>query len=152
MNTPIHILNQLGVLSSFSVAKKVTEDEVKKYFSKHKRNGKSDKQIGDMLREKIVSEIHEAIQNNQIPGLLTEQDVAAKMGLNATTVARLPELNRLITIVAQKILEKKYDKMSMCYFINSLVNILGLDEDDFEKFHRENNKNDDDDDEPYKDA
>jgi hypothetical protein len=36
--------------------------------------------------------------------------------------------------------------MSLCYFINSMVNILGLQETDFEKFHRQNNNDDDDDD------
>ena len=42
----------------------------------------------------------------------------------------------------------------MCYFINSLVNILGLSEEDFTKYHRENNKDDDDDDDDneHKDA
>jgi len=28
--------------------------------------------------------------------------------------------------------------MSLCYFINSLVNMLGLTEEDFENFHKQN--------------
>ena len=65
----------------------------------------------------------------------------------------MPEMNRLIMIVGHKLAEKKYDKMSLCYFINSLVNLLGLTESDFEKFHRQNSgETDDDDEDGFKDA
>ena len=52
-------------------------------------------------------------------------------------------MNRLIMIVGHKLSEKKYDKMSLCYFINALVNLLSLTESDFEKFHQQNNGNED---------
>ena len=154
MNQPIHILNQLGVLTSFSVAKKVTEDDIHKYFSKSKRSGKNEEQLGRMLQEKILSEINEAVQNNQIPGLISPQELAASLGIDKQIVEKIPELNRLIMVLAHKMMEKKYDKMSLCYFINSLVNVLGLSEKDFTKFHRQNNKddNDDDGDDEFKDA
>jgi len=136
----------MGVLTSFSVAKKITEDDINKYFSRYKRLGKSEQQIGKMLQEKIVSEINEAVQNNKIPGLVSPQEVAESLGIDKKIIARMPELNRLIMVLAHKMSEKNYDKMSLCYFINSLVNVLGLSEDDFTKFHRQNSKNDDDDD------
>ena len=137
----------MGVMPSFSVAKKVTDEDVNKYFSKQKRSGKKESQIGAMLRDKILAEIQTAIETNQIPGLITPQEIAANMGIDKNVIARLPEINRLVSIVSQKLTEKKYDKMSMCCFINSLVNILGLTEDDFMKFHRQNEEGDDDGDE-----
>ena len=146
MNQPIHILNQLGVLTSFSVAKKITEDDISKYFSKYKRKGKSNKQIEEMLREKILSEIDDAINQHKIPGLITPQEFADELGLDKNIVQRMPELNKLILILSQKIMEKNYDKMSLCYFINSMVNILGISEDDFEKFHKNVNGEDEGDD------
>jgi len=146
----------MGVLTSFSVAKKVTEDDIQKYFSKNKRTGKSEQQIGKMLQDKILSEIHEAMQSGQIPGLISPQELAATLGIEKQIVARIPEIHRLIMVLAQKMAEKKYDKMSLCYFINSLVNVLGLTEEDFTKFHRQNSKQEDDDDDDkddgYKDA
>jgi hypothetical protein len=146
MNQPIHILNQMGIITSFSVAKKITEDEIHKFFNRGKRSGKTDAEIEKMLKEKVLNEIHEAIIQQKIPGLLTSQDVARAAGLNKNIVDNVPELNRLIMVIAHKLSEKKYDKMSLCYFINSMVNILGLQETDFEKFHRQNNNDDDDDD------
>lgn len=150
MNPPIHILNQLGVLTSFSVAKKITENDINKYFAKHKKKGKSDSQIGKMLRDKIVSDIQDAVENNKIPGLVSQQEMAEGMGIDKKIIAKIPEINRLIIVISQKISEKNYDKMSMCYFINSLVNVLCLTEEDFTKFHQQNktdDENDADDDE-----
>jgi hypothetical protein len=142
-------------MSSFSIAKKITEDDIKKYFANHKNSGKSEKEIGDMLRQKIMNDIQEAIQTNVVPGLVSNEEVAKELGLNANVVKNMPELTRLIMVIAHKLVEKNYDKMSLCYFINGLVNVLGLAESDFEKFHRENKIGDDDDDgddDEYRDA
>ena len=147
MNQPIHILNQLGVMTSFSVAKKISEEDINKYFSKQKRNKKTEQEIGEMLQDKIICEIHKAIENQEIPGLVTPQEFAESLGIDKKVIAKIPELNRLIMIIASKMAEKKYDKMSLCFFINSLVNMLGLTEQDFTKFHRQNNEHDDEDDE-----
>lgn len=147
LNQSVHILNQLGVITSFSIAKKITEDEVNKYFIKNKKAGKSNAEIEKQLGQKIVTEIQEAITNQKIPGLLSPQEIATEFGLDKKLVVNMPELNRLITVIVQKLMQKDYGKMSMCYFINGLVNLLNLSEKDFEKFHSKNSKDDDDDDE-----
>jgi hypothetical protein len=137
MSQPIHILNQMGVITSFSVAKKVTEEEITKFFTKGKRSGRTEAEIEQLLRDKIVNEIQEAVADQKIPGLLSTQDLAKELGLNKVVVDNMPELNRLIMVIAHKLSEKKYDKMSLCYLINSLVNILGLNERDFQQFHKQ---------------
>ena len=143
MNLPIHILNQLGVLTSFSVAKKITEDDINKYFAKHKKKGRSNLQIGQMLRNKIVSDIQDAIEHNKIPGLVSQQEMAEGIGIDKKVIAKIPEINKLILVLSQKLSEKNYNKMTLCYFINSLVNVMNLTEEDFTKFHQQNKNNDD---------
>ena len=140
----MHVLNQMEILTSFSIAKRVTEEDVQKYFAKRKKIGKTEEEMSEMLRKKITSEIDSDFKNNKIPGLVTPQEFAKSMGVDQSIIDKMPELNRLITIIAEKILQKKYDKMELCYFLNSLVNILSLTEDDFLKFHRKNNPEDDD--------
>lgn len=149
---PIHILSQMGVLSSFSIAKKVTGEDIKKYFSKQKKGKKSDAEIQNLLKEKIINEIAMAIQTNSVPGLITPQEIAKDIGLDGNVVKNVPELNRLVAVIVAKLTEKNYDRMSLCYFINSLVNLLGLKEEDFEKFHRGDDDDDDDGDDEFKDA
>ena len=144
ITNPIHILNQMGVITSFSVAKKVTEGDIHKFFSRYKKAGKSEEEIDKILKDKVLSEIQDAIVNHKIPGLLSDADMAKEMGIGKNVVSNMPEMNRLIVVISEKLLEKKYDKMSLCYFINSLVNMLGLVEGDFEKFHRQNASDDGD--------
>ena len=145
MTKPIHILNQMGILTTFSVAKKISEDDMNSFFAKQKKSGKSEAEVNDMFHNKILNDIQDAISNNKIPGLISSQELARQMGLDADTVDKIPELNRLVMIIAQKLSDKKYDKMALCYYINSLVNVLGLTEKDFEKFHR-NRKEDEEED------
>ena len=154
MFNPVHILNQMGVITSFSVAKKVSEDDIHKFFSKGKRSGKSTSELNKILRERVLGEIEEAVTRRKIPGLLSPEELAKEMGVQQHIINNMPEMNRLIMIVGHKLAEKKYDKMSLCYFINSLVNLLGLTENDFEEFHRQNDPNseDGDDEDGFKDA
>lgn len=155
MLNPVHILNQMGVITSFSVAKKVNEDDITKFFAKGKKAGKSVREMNELLRERVLSEIEDAVVKRQIPGLLAPEELAKEMGVQQNVINNMPELNRLIMIIGHKLAEKKYDKMSLCYFINSLVNLLGLTEKDFERFHQQNSPTDkggdDDDDEQWKD-
>ena len=120
-----------------------------KYFSKQKQAGKSESQIGNLLQEKILSEIQDAIQNNKIPGLITPRELAKSLGINKNIIETIPDLNRIVMVLVHRLSEKKYDKMSLCYLINSLVNMLGLTEEDFIKFH---NQEDDDEGDGYKDV
>ena len=147
MLNPVHILNQMGVITSFSVAKKVNEDDITKFFAKGKKAGKSVEEMNKLLRDRVIGEIQEAVEHRKIPGLLAPEELAKEMGVQQNVIKNMPELNRLIMIVGHKLAEKKYDRMSLCYFINALVNLLGLTEQDFEKFHRNNGpRNDGDDD------
>jgi hypothetical protein len=139
--TPVHILNQMGVITSFAVAKKISEEELTKFFNKGRKAGKSVDELNDIIREKVVGEIEQAVATRKIPGLLSTEELAKEMGIKQSIITDMPELNRLIMVVGHKLAEKKYGKMSLCYFINSLVNLLGLTESDFEKFHRQNNPN-----------
>jgi hypothetical protein len=139
---PIHILSQMGVMAAFSVAKKITESDYRKLIAKGKRAGKSNAEIERSIKEKILGEIQDAIINQKIPGLLGPQDIAREVGMSEDIIANIPELNRLIAIIIHKLSGQKYDKMSLCYFINNMVNLLELQESDFEKFHQQNSKDD----------
>lgn len=152
MMSPVHILNQMGVITSFSVAKKVSETDVQKFFARGKKEGKSVRELNNILRDKILGEIESAVIQHKIPGLLAPEELAKEMGVQQNVINNMSELNRLIMIMTHKLTEKKYDKMSLCYFINSLVNMLGLTESDFEKFHRQNSGEGDDDSDDYEEA
>jgi hypothetical protein len=145
MSQPFHILNQLGIITSFSVAKKISDDEIDKFFAKYRRSKKTTSQIEELFKQKVISDIDKAVQNYEVPGLITPQEVAKLSGMNPELVKNIPDIDKIVDVIAEKMLEKTTDKMSLCYFINSLVNKFDLSEDDFFKFHKNNNTNDEDD-------
>jgi hypothetical protein len=143
---PIHVLNQAGVLTSFSIAQKITEDDIRQYMATHKKMVKKDAKVSEILKQKILDEIQKAVSNNEVPGLVTPQEVAKNLGIDDKVIKNIPELNRLVGIISNKVREKNYDTMSLCYFINSLVTALDLGEDDFEEFNKQTNPDEDDED------
>jgi hypothetical protein len=143
-SSPVHILTEAGILTAFQVAKKVTADEINKYVAKQKKAGKKEDQIAKLLREKITAEVNEALTSGKIPGLILPED-RSQSGLDPKVLGNLPDLNRIILVVTEQLVRKQYDKMSMCYVINSMVNLLGLTAQDFEKFHQQRSDNSDDD-------
>ena len=133
---PIHLLNKMGVLSSFSVAKKITEDYIAKYFKKQKKAGRTDEEIKRLFIQRVEKDILTAMNNYSIPGLLKDGgQFDSKNTSNLPKDIRLPEINKLIVFMAHRIMGQKLDTMTLCYIINSLVNLLNLSEEDFEKFH-----------------
>ena len=157
MPQPVHNLSQMGIMTSFSVAKKVTAEEATKFFHIKRKCGKTKKELEAMLQKKIERDIQTAVMNNQVPGLISISEWASESGMAKTVGANLPELNRLISVISDKLLSSNYDKLSLCYFINTMVNILNLQEADFEKFHSQPGENpgegdDSDDGEEYRNA
>lgn len=147
MSQPYHILNQLGVITTFSVAKKISDADIDKFFDKYKKLKKTDRQIEKLFREKVISDIEEAVKKFEVPGLVSPQEMAKILGMNAELIKNIPDIDKIVAVISEKMLEKTTDKMSLCYFINSLVNNFELTEEDFSKFHRESGQKDDEDDE-----
>ena len=60
---PVHILNQMGVIISFAVAKKISEEEITKFFAKGKKDGKSIKELNNIIK---LIESHDKPDKKQI--------------------------------------------------------------------------------------
>lgn len=143
MSNPFHILNQLGIMSSFSIAKKITNEEIDKFFNKQKKLKKTNKQIEEILKKKVIADIEDAVTKCEVPGLISSQEMAKLMGMSTELIKNIPDIDNIVNFISIKMLEKTTDKMSLCYFINALVNKFELSEEDFSKFHKEDDDDDD---------
>jgi hypothetical protein len=147
---PIHILTKAGVLASFNVSKKITEEEINAMMKEAQNQGKNEEEILNLVKTKIMREIIDATMKGTLPGIIVEN---AKNQL--LPVKSLESLNRMVEVLSAKMKQKKFDKLSLCYFINYLVGSLGLKEEDFDEFHRrirEVRGDDDDDDDDAQEA
>ncbi len=145
--SPEHILSKSGVLASFSVSKKISEEEVHAMMENAQSRGKSEDEILDLVKTRIMMEIMDATRKGTLPGIILENSQRKLIPIQSVTA-----LNRMVEVLSQKMKQKKFDKLSLCYFINYLVGSLGLVEEDFEEFHRrmrkarsEDGEDDDDD-------
>jgi len=126
-----HILAQEGILTSFSIAKRITERDFSKLKKKLNSKTINDKEFQVLLKKSVKEETKKAIEENSIPGFICN-------GSDLRTDEerkRIMEFTYFATIIAKKINDKNISKYHSCYIINALVNLLRLNENDFDEFH-----------------
>jgi len=134
MQTTNHILAKEGILTTFSIAKKVTAKDVKKLRDKIKSAKMDADKLHELLRMSIIKDTQKDIETKKIPGLIIsgEEDAEEKK--------RIMELTYFASMISKKLSEKNIDKYHSCYIINAIVNMLGLTEDNFDEFHKKFSK------------
>ena len=134
MQTANHILAKEGILTTFSIAKKVTAKDVKKLREKLKTAKVDSAKLNELLRKAVVKETQATIETQKIPGLIldgVEENEEKK---------KIMELTYFASVIAKKLAEKKVGKYHSCYIINAIINMLGLTEEDFDEFHKKFSK------------
>lgn len=133
MNNPAHLLSSLGVLASFSISKKVTKEDIDKITRKVKKLVREDDPVKfkKMLMESIIDNVKKTVENGPPPGLIFPKQSRKKQKLDKFYM----ELSAVANIVANKFIEQGFSKFQVCFIINAIVNILGINESDFEKFN-----------------
>lgn len=126
-----HILAKEGILTNFSIAKKVTARDVKKIRDKMKNAKVDADKLQELLRQAILQETQKSVETQSIPGLIVHVNNSIE-----EEKQRIMELTYFASLIAKKLAEKKVGKYHSCYIINAIVNMLGLTEEDFDEFHR----------------
>ena len=135
MNSTQHILSKEGILTTFSIAKKVAKRDIVD-LQKRLREAKSkNPKLKKLIAKKMLEETRRAFLDQKIPGL-----ILPGQNIPDEEKRKMMELTYFASIVAKKIGEKKIDKFHSCYIINAIVNMLGLTEGDFDEFHRKFSK------------
>lgn len=135
MSAPNHILAQEGILTSFTIAKKVTVKEVSRLREQFTKDNLTVDQVNRLLQNAIVKETKKAIESNTIPGL-----IASEISTSPDEKKRIMEFTYFASVISKKIVEKNINKYHSCFIINAIVNMIGLNEKDFENFHRKFSK------------
>ncbi len=136
MQTANHVLSKEGILTTFSIAKRITAKDIRKISQKLKRSKShaNSEELQDLLKEKIIKDTQKNLDINKIPGLIIQgaDDEEEKK--------RIMELTYFASMIAKKLSEKNIDKYYSCYIINAIVNMLGLTEENFNEFHKKFSK------------
>lgn len=149
-----HLIAKHGVLSAFSIAKKVSPKDIKKITDKIKNKSKckSQEAFNKLLQEEIINSTKYTVNKESIPGIICDNNKNTNNTTSQYTMDNKKTLGLgiLANEIAKKLSQNKYSKDEICYLILNLLGILGLTDDDFREFHRKYNPNyieDDEDDE-----
>ncbi len=134
MTTGNHILAKEGILTTFSIAKKVSAKDIKRLRNKLKSSKADAEKFQDLLKTAVMKETQQILQTQNIPGLIINgsEDVEEQK--------KIMELTYFASIISKKLADKKITKYHSCYIINAIVNMLGLTGEDFDEFHRKFSK------------
>lgn len=130
-----HILSKEGILTTFSIAKKVAKKDILNLQKQLELAKFKTSKFKKIFAEKMLEETKKAFLDHKIPGL-----IVPGQNIPDEEKRKMMELTYFASVVAKKIGEKKINKFHSCYIINAIVNMLGLTESDFDEFHRKFSK------------
>ena len=135
-----HILNVEGILKNFSIAKKISSSEMREIKSLASKECASKEDYVELLKREIIRYTDDYVKKNKIPGLIINK----KNGLKNFTIKDPKYINlyKEAAVLAKNLTKgRNLDKNELIFLIMSLVGVLDLTQDDFNKFNREINKN-----------
>lgn len=160
MNNLDHLIAKHGIMSSFSIARKIPKNEFKLLTQKIKNSCKTKKQFDLLLKKEIIKKTNESINLGKIPGLVVppqEKKVIDKKPKQffLDDDKRTALLSIFGATIVEKVINKKLNKDEMCFLILTIVNLLKLSDHDFKMFHQKNEEpiddNFDDEDDEFED-
>lgn len=141
-NHPTHLLSTLGVLSHFNIVKVIskkdvikTTKEIKKYFK-----GNDTEKFQKLFIDSLVAKAKESVSKELPPGLIMPERNLKKEKLDKYYM----ELAAVSQTLCNKFREQKLTKDQTCFIINSMINVLGIEDSDFENFYESFQKYKDD--------
>lgn len=131
-SSPKHLITELGVLRSCSIAKKISAERVRTYKRRIKKLAKSKEEAEELLQKVVLRDAQKEIDPSDVPGMIVE----VKSNKRQSVEKKLMDLTYFSSIVSKKANEKELSTFDKCYIVNVLVNMLKLSEEDFDNFHR----------------
>jgi hypothetical protein len=130
---PIHLINSLGILTNFSIAKKIDKKEISKESRKLKNIYKESdpKKFQKLLMDALVEKTRMSLENETPPGLIFPKKHPKKVQLDKFYM----ELSAISQALSNKFVEEKFSKHQICFILNAVINILEITEEDFVKFY-----------------
>jgi hypothetical protein len=161
-----HLLQQLGILKSFSVSRIISHEDVKKlHVDKEGKSTKSKKIFQDNLKKYLET----SKKDENIPGTIYKKDILEAVEVDqfvkdkinevfskhkvvdSMSKEKLLHLSKIATLFASLITKEKLSQQDVSFVIISLVKLLGMDNEDFYEQFFEGEDEDGDDEEDDED-
>jgi len=148
-----HLIAKHGILTSFSIARKVSKKDIKRISDKIKKQCKNKNDFNELLQKEVLKTTKYSMNQDLIPGLILSENEKRNDKKELADEKKLMQLNYVSDTIARKIMDNKMSKDEVCYIILNLLSALGLNDQDFKNFNKkygnsdENMEDEDEDDE-----
>jgi hypothetical protein len=146
---PKHLISEKGILVNFTVAKKIPSKKIESLQNKVKKTLKEGDDLEELLKKEISKQTQKTLNVNDIPGIIVnnhkKNDLEYSNGIFADE-SRVMLLNFFGMNLAKKMINQKFKKDEICFIMLTILGTLGLTDQDFKDFHKNNRQNMDDDD------
>lgn len=144
-----HLIAKHGIMTSFSIPRKISKSEFKTLTQKIKKNCKNKKEFDILLKKEIIKKTNESLNLNKIPGLVIPHSEKKNLDKKSKKLfldddKRTALLSIFGATIVEKVIEKKLNKDEMCFLILTIVSLLKLSDHDFKIFHQKNEDLNDD--------
>lgn len=140
-----HLIAKHGVLTSFSIARKVSKKDIKEISDKIKKKCKNKDDFNELLQKEVLKTTRYSMNQDLIPGLILPDKSTTNTRKELADEKKLMQLNYISNMIAKKLMDNKFSKDEICYIILTLLSSLGLNDQDFKNFNAKYGTGDDDD-------
>lgn len=137
-----HLLSKHGILVSFNIARRIKPSQINAIRKKLEKNNVDPKKIEKQISKEVKSRTEKYLNENDIPGMVTEDYRGEKIVIN-------PKIQRKILSLANKVVDfarnNNFSKEHVIFFIQAVFHMLKITNEDMEKFKQKYNINQDSD-------
>jgi hypothetical protein len=139
-----HLIAKHGILTSFSIARKVSKKDIKQISDKIKKQCKNKSDFNELLQKEVLKTTKYSMNQDLIPGLILPEKSQQNARKEFADEKKLMQLNYVSNTIAKKLMDNKLSKDEICYIILTLLSSLGLSDQDFKNFNNKYGNPDDD--------
>lgn len=130
-----HLIAKHGVLTSFSIARKVSKKDIKQISDKIKKQCKNRTEFNELLQKEVLKTTKYSMNQDLIPGLILPENNKETVRKELADEKKMLQLNYMANAVAKKLTDNKLSKDEICYIILNLLSAIGVNDQDFKNFN-----------------
>ena len=132
-----HLLVTHGILSEFSISKKISSRDMLKLKNRAKKMSKNKKEFDAQMQKNLIAYTQKDVADNSVPGIIIPEGYSAKETPEFfEDDTKMMQLSYLSDVIAKKLINSNYSKEEICYVVLNLLGMLGVSNEDFRKFNK----------------
>ena len=136
-----HLLSKHGILVTFNIAKKIKPSEIKSIRKKLESKFPESNNLEKEINKEIKAKTQKFLQENDIPGLIQKgEETFDKIYINKKIQTKILKLaNKVVDYCKQY----NFTKEHVIFFIQAVLHLLKISNEDMQKFKEKYNINQD---------